>query len=405
MSLYVSQHGDLAEYEYYRRALDGHALPAAFVDLDRFEANVARLSKRAGGLPIRLATKSIRSVHVIRTILDSCPAVQGLLCYSAAEAAWLAAEGFDDLVVAYPTSEIEHLVEVARQVRIGHRITLMVDCIEHIDRIDRVGKAENVVLPVAIDLDVSSRYPGLYFGMYRSPVTTADRAVALASQIRQRRGLRLDGLMAYEGQIAGVPDRVPRAFVMNALIRLLKRSSSAQVNDRRRRVVSALEAAGHVLRFVNGGGTGSLETTIRDTSVTEVAAGSGLYAPTLFDFYRNFSLAPAAGFALPVVRIPRAGIATCLGGGYIASGASGISRLPTPWLPAGCSLVTQEGAGEVQTPVRHSTSVELPIGAPIFFRHAKAGELCERFNTLLLIRDGRVVDEAQTYRGNGKSFF
>ncbi len=114
----------------------------------------------------------------------------------------------------------------------------------------------------------------------------------------------------------------------------------------------ALRVAGaEPLRFVNGGGTGSLELTAAEPAVTEIAAGSGLYGPTLFDAYRAFRPEPAALFALPVVRKPSPGVVTVLGGGYLASGPADAARLPVPFLPTGLSLDKQEGAGEVQTPL------------------------------------------------------
>jgi hypothetical protein len=195
--------------------------------------------------------------------------------------------------------------------------------------------------------------------------------------------------MGYESQIAGLMDEVPGQGAKNAVIRLLKRRSIPEVNERRRATVAALAAAGHALRFVNGGGTGSFESTRADASVTELAAGSGLYVPTLFDHYRAFRGRPAAGFAVAVTRAPAPGIVTCAGGGYPASGPGGADRLPRPWLPAGCTLIATEGAGEVQTPVRVPAGVRSAPGDPLLFRHAKAGELCERFNELLLIEGGR----------------
>jgi D-serine deaminase-like pyridoxal phosphate-dependent protein len=66
--------------------------------------------------------------------------------------------------------------------------------------------------------------------------------------------------------------------------------------------------------------------------------------------------------------------------------------------------VDLEGAGEVQTPVRYRGSEKLAIGDPIFLRHAKAGELCERFAQLLLVQGGVVVETAPTYRGDGQNF-
>jgi D-serine deaminase-like pyridoxal phosphate-dependent protein len=393
------------DYAYYQQALSGERLPAAFVDLDVFASNLELLKQRAGGMPIRLVTKSVRSIGVLKHILSSGPTFQGLLCYCAGEAAWLASQGFDDLVVAYPSVEPTEVRAVAAQVRAGRSITLMVDGIEQVKKLSLLAQSEQVTLPVSIDLDMSSDFPGIHFGVFRSPVSTPEAAVALAGEIAIRPGLRLEGLMGYEGQIAGLMDDVPRQRIKNGILRFLKRKSIAEVNHRRSETVAALKRAGHPLRFVNGGGTGSFESTRQDSSVTELAAGSGLYVPTLFDHYMAFRARPAAGFALPVTRLPKPDIVTCSGGGYCASGPAGKSRLPTPWLPAGCSLFDNEGAGEVQTPIKVPPNAGLRVGDPVMFRHAKAGELCERFNALLLIEGGRVVDRVKTYRGDGQCFF
>ncbi|NWF09353.1 amino acid deaminase/aldolase [Pseudomonas salomonii] len=393
------------DYLYYRDALADQPLPAAFIDLDQFSVNLERLRLRAGGLPVRLVTKSVRSVQIIRRILEAGPFMQGLLCYSVGEAAWLASEGFDDIVVAYPSVEPADIRAAAAQIKKGRSITLMVDCTEQVIKISQIAREEGVVISLAMDLDMSSRFPGVYFGVHRSPVHDVPTALALARFIAKRQGVVLEGLMGYEGQIAGLMDDIPGQALKNAVIRYLKRKSIREVNARRRDVVAALKKDGHALRFVNGGGTGSFESTREDASVTELAAGSGLYAPTLFDHYKAFKALPAAGFALPITRVPKPGVVTCSGGGYIASGPMGLDRLPLPWLPAGCSLIPNESVGEVQTPLRHSLATAPSIGEPILFRHAKAGELCERFNELLLIQDGKVIDKVLTYRGERKSFF
>ena len=183
----------------------------------------------------------------------------------------------------------------------------------------------------------------------------------------------------------------------------MQAASARELAARRAEVVAAVRAVA-ALRFVNGGGTGSVERTAAEPAVTEVAAGSGLFAPTLFDAYRAFTPRPAAFFALPVVRRPAPGVATVLGGGYLASGAAGADRLPRPVLPAGLRLDRQEGAGEVQTPVTGEAAHALRIGDRVWFRHAKAGELCERFDAVHLIRGGAVVETVPTYRGEGKTF-
>ena len=392
------------DYDQWRNALAGVRLPAAFVDLDALRANAADLRARAGALPIRLVTKSVRSVEILRRVLASDPGFRGLMCYSPAEAAWLASQGFDDLLVAYPSVEPDDLRAVAAQLRAGRLVTLMVDSAAQVQRIAAIASAEGVVQPLAIDLDMSSDFPGLRFGVFRSPVDGVAAALALAAEIARHPSLRLDGLMGYESQIAGLMDEVPGRRLKNAVIRFLKRRSIPEINERRRATVAALAAAGHALRFVNGGGTGSIESTRTDPSVTELAAGSGLYVPTLFDHYRAFRGRPAAGFAVAVTRSPAPGIVTCAGGGYPASGPGGPDRMPRPWLPAGSTLIATEGAGEVQTPVRVPAGVHLAPGDPLLFRHAKAGELCERFKALLLVEGGQVVGQAATYRGDGQCF-
>jgi D-serine deaminase-like pyridoxal phosphate-dependent protein len=251
---------------------------------------------------------------------------------------------------------------------------------------------------------MSVDFPGLHFGVWRSSVTSGADAVRVYEEIARSPHLRLDGVMGYEAQLAGLGDNMPGSAIKSRIIRLLKGRSIRPVAERRAEIVQALKDRGATLRFVNGGGTGSLETTSQETAVTEVTAGSGFYSPVLFDFYSTFRHEPSAGFAVEIVRQPKPGIYTCLGGGYIASGATGSEKQPLPYLPHGAKLTSLEGAGEVQTPILYDGPEKLILGAPIFMRHSKAGELCERFNTLLLVADGKVVDEVPTYRGQGWCF-
>lgn len=389
-------------YAQYQSALRQQTLPAVLVDMELFEANLRALLARSGELPLRLATKSVRCVALLREALAFDARCQGLLCFHASEAARLASLGFDDLVVAYPTVQRQPLREVCEQLRQGRRITLMVDDAAQVAHIATVAQEEQVRIPLCLDVDMSWRLPGLNFGVFRSPVRSVEVALSCFAAIRAQRGVVLEGVMGYEAQIAGLGDATPGQRLRSALIRRLKAGSIPRLQALRSEVVAALRDAGAELRFVNGGGTGSLESTSADASVTEVTAGSGLYAPVLFDHYQAFRHQPAMVFALEVVRRPQPGIATCLGGGYIASGPAGEDRWPTPVWPAGLSLLANEGAGEVQTPV---TGPVLPeIGEPVVFRHAKAGELCERFEHLLLWRAGAVQSSTPTYRGEGWHF-
>ncbi|MBZ2187906.1 amino acid deaminase/aldolase [Alcanivorax sp. JB21] len=393
-------------YDGYRNALTDQPLPAALVDMTLFEQNLRELLTRAGDLPLRIASKSVRCPALLRHALAFDDRCRGLMCFHMREACALAAMGFDDLLVAYPSCQPADVAAVCAAVANGASITLMVDCPAQVERIAAIAAEQGVVLPLCLDVDMSWHLPGLNFGVYRSPVRHVAAALAVYRVIAQSDAVRLEGVMGYEAQIAGLGDQVPGQALKNRLIRLLKRGSVPRLQALRGEVVAALREAGAPLRFVNGGGTGSLDSTRQDPAVTEVTAGSGLYAPTQFDHYRDLHYAPAALFALEVVRQPDAGRVTCLGGGYIASGGISPGKAPVPVWPRGLMLEPNEGAGEVQTPLRRKDpAATLPgIGDPVFFRHAKAGELCERFNHLLLIRDGRVVDTVDTYRGLGWQF-
>jgi D-serine deaminase-like pyridoxal phosphate-dependent protein len=374
------------------------------VDLDRFDENAREIAARAGGKKIRIASKSIRCVALIQRILGSNPIYQGVMAYSGREALHLSRHGLNDLLVAYPIwgeAQIEAVIAAAAE---GKTITLMVDCAEHARHLAEIAKRRGGIVSVCIDLDMSSDYPGLHFGVRRSPVRTVAQAVELAKAILAEPALRLDGLMGYEAQIAGLQDRVPGKGLINAVVRALKRSSIREISARRGEAVAGIEALGRKLRLVNGGGTGSLESTREEPWVTEVTAGSGFYSPGLFDHFTNFKHRPSAGFAIEITRCPQPGLYTCHGGGYIASGAAGRDRLPIPWMPEGAALLPVEGAGEVQTPFVYSGPERLSLGDPFFLRHAKAGELCERFKTLMLVSEGKIVDEVATYRGDGECF-
>jgi D-serine deaminase-like pyridoxal phosphate-dependent protein len=393
-----------ADYASYRAAISGMELPLAWVDLDRLDANAQAIAARAGGKKVRVASKSVRSVEILRRILHSNPIFQGLMCFSGPEAVWLSASGFDDLLIAYPVWHAAQVAAICRQVRLGKRIICMVDSTAHVTHLEAIAAREGVTLLICMDLDMSMRLPGIYFGVHRSPVQSVATALALHAAIKQAPHLRLMALMGYEAQVAGLGDRIPGQQLKNIVIRKLKRRSIAQVAARRQAVVVALQADGAQLEVVNGGGVGSMEFTRQESVVTEIAAGSGFYQSHLFDYYDNFRHEPAAGFAVEIVRQPMPGVWTCHGGGYIASGSIAPEKAPIPYLPTGCKLDPNEGAGEVQTPVSYTGAEQLQLGDPIFFRHSKAGELCERFNALVLLQGGKVVGSTNTYRGDGKCF-
>jgi D-serine deaminase-like pyridoxal phosphate-dependent protein len=394
-------------HQRYERIFEAVEAPFAFVDLDAMWANADALLDRAGRKPVRVATKSIRCRALIEEILGRDARFAGLMTYTLPETLWLAESGHTDLLLAYPTADSSALRELAlRSAGDPERAPLvMVDCVEHLEAIEAVLGADAPPIRVCIDVDASWWALGgrIKVGPKRSPIHTVEQAVALAREIERRPQIELDALMAYEGQIAGVPDRPPGRRLRGAAIRFMQKRSAKELAGRRAAIVAAIGEFCE-LPIVNGGGTGSLETTGAEEAVTEVTAGSGFYAPVLFDHYSRFTLTPAAGFALPIVRKYAPKVATALGGGYLASGAGDPGRLPAPWLPPGLTLDPEEGAGEVQTPLLGDAAANLAIGDRAYLRHAKAGELCEHFNALHLVEGEEIVDVVPTYRGDGKSF-
>jgi len=384
------------------------ALTAATYDLDApvgvlaveaLASNAFDLLDRAQGLPIRVASKSVRVRGVLDAVL-ALPGYRGILAYTLAEALWLA-ETHDDVVVGYPTADRGALARLAGDEQLASRVTLMIDDVAQLDLVDAVAApARRAVIRVALELDASYRSRALgHVGVRRSPVFTPAAAESLAEAVIARRGFRLVGMMAYEAQIAGVTNAGPR----KAAIRAMQRASARELADRRAEAVRRVRGVAE-LEFVNGGGTGSIESTHADSSVTEVAAGSGLFGPHLFDGYTRFQPAPAAAFALDIVRRPADDIATLLGGGWIASGPPGPDRLPQVVWPQGLKMLAREAAGEVQTPLRGKAARDLQVGDRVWLRHTKAGELSEHLDAFALVDGGALVGELPTYRGEGKVF-
>ncbi|WP_406094458.1 amino acid deaminase/aldolase [Kitasatospora purpeofusca] len=391
---------DRARYDRATAHLDG---PVAVVDLAAFDANAADLVRRAGGKPVRVASKSVRC----RALLERVLAVEGfagVMGFTLAESLWLARGGLRDILLAYPSSDRAGFAELTADPELAAAVTVVLDDPAQLDLVDaaRAGSAE---VRVCLELDTALHLLGgrVRVGARRSPLRTPEDVAAFAELVQRRRGFRVVGLMAYEGHVAGVGDAVPGRPVRSGLIRLMQARARTELAERRAATVRLVRRVAE-LEFVNGGGTGSVESTVAERAVTEVAAGSGLYQPRLFDNYRSFRGRPAALFGQPVVRRPGLGVVTVLGGGYPASGAAGPDRSPVPYLPTGLRYDPMEGAGEVQTPLLGAAADDLLIGDRVWFRHAKAGELCERFPELHLVEDDRVVRTVPTYRGEGHTF-
>jgi len=398
-------------YEEARGALAGEKLPCAFVDLDAFDRNVERhlAILRPRKTPLRVATKSIRATHLIARVLQH-DGTRGCMCFDVDEAVMLAKEGFDDLLVAYPTLQPGKLDALARLTHEGRDVSLAIDSIEAAEAMSAAGARAETKLRAVLCLDMALEKIGgrVHLGVRRSPLRTPEQTLDLARRVRDLPGVALHGLLGYEAQVAGMGDDSPFEPSTNRVKHWIRSASARDVKARRVAIADALRREGFEPKLVNGGGTGSLDSTTPESGVTEVAVGSGFFKPHLFDYYRTpylRELEPAAFFALEIVRQPSRSIFTCGGGGYVASGSAGPDKLPLPWLPRGLKLLAMEGAGEVQTPIETKASEKpLRLGDAVVFRHAKAGELMERFREVVLLQNATIVDRVPTYRGAGHCF-
>ncbi|WP_342355244.1 alanine racemase [Ruania zhangjianzhongii] len=390
----------------WREATRTFSAPLAVVDLDRFDANAADLLARAGGLPLRLASKSVRVRHLTHRALEL--GFTGVMAYSLAEALWLAEDGIDDVLLAYPSVDTAALVRLASTPAARDKITVMIDDVSQVALVERAfiraGSPEGPPVNVCLDIDASLRLgvgaAHVHLGVRRSPVRTPEEAVALARSVQRTGRMRVRGVMFYEAQVAGMPETGVKA----PAIRLIKGLTMLELAGRRPAVVTALEE--HLGRpmLVNGGGTGSVQQTGTDPTITEITAGSGLYCPTLFDSYDAFTPRPAAFFGLDVVRRPARGIVTAFGGGYVASGPRPIAPVcPARWTAPGWSPPKAPGRCRHRCGTRAGGTVARSVpgsgcGTP------KRGEAMERFDAVHLVRGTRVLQTVPTYRGEGRNF-
>ena len=371
--------------------------------MDLLDKNIETILNRAHRGNIRVASKSVRSIEILKYIFKKSNRFKGIMSFTAEESLLLIQQGFDDILLGYPCVDNSLISQVADAISEGKTIVLMVDLVAHIQQINKIGKEKNIQIPICIDLDCSSDFGPIHFGVWRSSIKNNQQLQVILDEIKKSEFVKLEGLMGYEAQIAGLGDAIKGDF-KNPIIKFLKKKSIKEIKKRRTSAVNLIKENGFNLRFVNGGGTGSIKETLEEENITEVTVGSGFYNPHLFDNYSTFQFEPAAGFAVQIVRNPKQNYFTCHGGGYIASGETGTLKEPKIHLPKNAKLDKNEGCGEVQTPIIYNGKEDLKVGDPIFFRHAKAGELCERFNKLYLIRNNQITDKVNTYRGDNYCF-
>lgn len=277
---------DRARYDKATAHLDA---PLAIVDLAAFDANADDLVRRAAGKPIRVASKSVRCRVLLERVLAR-PGFAGIMSYTLAESIWLARSGFEDVLLAYPSADLAGFAELADDPKLAGAITVMVDDIAQVELIDRARDGGAQEIRVCLELDTALHLLGgrVRVGARRSPLREPRQLADLARAVTARAGFRVVGLMGYEGHVAGVGDSLAGRPLRSRAIRLMQAAARKELAARRAETVRAVRAVVPDLEFVNGGGTGSVQQTAAEDAVTEIAAGSGLYVPRLFDNYTSF---------------------------------------------------------------------------------------------------------------------
>lgn len=387
--------------EKYERAFQNLERPFAWLDLDALDYNVQYVQKQCGNQAIRIATKSVRSIEVLRYIQERLSNCSGLMSFTASETVYLLEQGFNHILIGYPVYEENAIEQMTPFIKEGRKVYFMVDNLDQLPLLQNIAEKHSIHFEICIDINVSTDYKLLYFGTKRSPIDSVDKLKNFTEHIRSLPNIKVSACMAYDAQIAGVTDAT-NSFFKDYLVRGLKKHSFPKIASLRKQAVDYLKE-NFDIEIINAGGTGSMHLLKDANDITEITVGSAFYAPALFSNYQALELQPAAGFALRVTRIFSDNVIVCHGGGYIASGAPGKDRLPQFLEPNVYAYSSLEGAGEVQTPITVKGRKHT-IGDTIYFRHAKAGELCERFHKLHIIKNGAYGGAFKTYRGDGKCF-
>jgi D-serine deaminase-like pyridoxal phosphate-dependent protein len=228
--------------------------PALVVDLRAMERNIERMARYFAERHCQLRPhfKAHKTAAIARRQLaaGSC---SGLTVATIGEAELIADQGVcDDVLIA---NEILGPGKAARAAKVAKQIDLKVaiDSDETLDDLARAARAEGTEVGVLVDVNV---------GLPRCGITPGEPALALAKRAASTEGIRLRGVMGYEGHVVGLEDRAEReARGAKAMQRLLD-------------TVQMIREEGLPCQIVSAGGTGTFDITGDMDGITEVQAGS-----------------------------------------------------------------------------------------------------------------------------------
>lgn len=272
--------------------------PAAVLDLDDFEHNIALMARTCGkaGLALRPHAKSHKCAEIGRRQIAA--GALGLCCAKPGELLALFEAGIGDLMLSAPVASPMKIDALARAAAAGGRIMVTIDRPDLADAYARSARDHGAIFDVLIDLDV---------GLKRSGVASAQEAVALARQVAGLDGLRYRGVQAYQGRVQHIDDFAAR------------RAANRDMGLHLAGMLDALSADGLAAEIVSGGGTGSHLLDGEDRLLTEIQAGSYVFMDEAYgsvDMHGHGGpeFRPALRVAVTVVGHSSAGFAIADGG-------------------------------------------------------------------------------------------
>jgi D-serine deaminase-like pyridoxal phosphate-dependent protein len=253
---------------------DAPPTPALILDLPRVRQNIADMAERMAGMPaaLRPHAKIHKSPLLAQLQLDA--GAIGITTANVWEAGSLVDAGLTDILVANQVVGPIKAAELARIARLG-RVIVAVDDAGNVDEIAAAARGAGSIVELLVEIDV---------GFHRAGVRGLENALALAAHADGQDGVRLVGVLGYEGHCMLEPERAVRISKTKAANAILIEAADA------------FAAAGHATEIVAGGGFGTWDITGANPRITEIHAGSYIFTDAF-----HTALMPGFAVALTVL--------------------------------------------------------------------------------------------------------
>jgi len=367
----------------------GVAAPTLLVDLDALDANTAAVRAVVpGGMALRIAAKSLPVPALLRRVLGRL-GTDRIMTFSVAmlEQIEQALPGLAPLFgKPVPAAAVRRLLESGeRGLSLAQRTVWLVDTLERVGHYAAVARDRDIVLPVALEIDV-----GLHRGGFADPASLRDAVKRIVAE----RGLRYAGLMGYEPHLPAVPRW---AGLRARAVSRFRRSYAAAV-ETAGAVVGAAEVQASIR---NTAGSRTLADRAGESSYNDLSVGSLLVKPLDFDTVISPPTRPAVFIATPVLKVVDPLRIPGLGGGrmlraVLAGGARrgvhihGGHWLADPVHPPGLAPVAIFGRSSNQELLATRGPLGVAVDDFVFLRPRQSEGVMLQFGPVAAIRGGAV---------------